>query len=152
MLAEICRFLRNWFEVDKYFATFTISDGTVKFSNGSAVPILSGQYFRIVGSVFNDGIYSNPTKAGALVDEVFTGAVWALAIPKEILEISDEIDEWVTTYGGAKSEANSPYSSESFAGYSYSKASQSGSDGALDASAGDWRSVYASRLREWRKI
>lgn len=150
MLSEICRYLRNWFETDKLFGTFTISNGAITYVDGSAVPILSGQYFRIIGSVFNDSIFINPPTSAALVDETFTGAVWTLAIPKEIVEISKEIDDWKTKYDSPDSPANSPYSSESFAGYSYSKAS--GSDGTSAPSAGDWRSVFASRLADWRKI
>lgn len=51
---------------------------------GITLPFLQeGQYFRVVGSVFNDGLYQYPTKD--MIDEIFDGAVWALAVPKAVL-------------------------------------------------------------------
>jgi glycosyltransferase involved in cell wall biosynthesis len=44
---------------------------------------------------------------------------------------------------------NSPYSSESFGGYSYSKASGTDNHG-NDVTS--WQSKFASRLNHWRKI
>jgi hypothetical protein len=117
--------------------------------------LLDGQYFRIIGSTFNDNVFSNPPFVNGqplLRDETFEGAVWALAIPKEIEDLAQEIEDWESKYGGADSPVNAPYSSESFDGYSYSKASGNGTDGTAGASAGDWRSVYGSRLNLWRKI
>ena len=52
MLEQVLMNIRNWFTVDGgiYSGTFTIKDG------GIALPFLAnGQYFRICGSVFNDG-------------------------------------------------------------------------------------------------
>ena len=40
----------------------------------------------------------------------------------------------------------SPYQSESFGGYSYTKASASNGDQV------DWKTVFRSRLNRWRKI
>ena len=71
-----------------------------------------------------------------------------MAIPKEVVNIASDIKTWVEKNGGADSAANSPFTSESFGGYSYSKgASVSG-----DYAAGDWKSAFASRLAQWRKI
>lgn len=155
MLNEICLYIRNFFEKDKYFGSFKIENGNLTYFNGNELPLLDGQYFRIIGSTFNDNVFSNPPFVNGqplLRDETFEGAVWALAIPKEVLEIADEIENWKTIYGGADSPVNAPYSSESFDGYSYSKASGGGTDGTSGASAGDWKSVYGSRLNLWRKI
>ena len=143
MLSELCRELKNWFEKDKLFGEFTISGGTI------TIPELqTGQYFRIVGSVFNDGVYSYP--ASNLTDEVFDGAIWLMAVPKEVIILSQEIDDWNQMYGGIDSEAMSPFASESFGGYSYSKSGGGASDGA--GNAGTWRGAFASRLNMWRKI
>lgn len=134
MLQEILMHLHNWFVVPRgiHHGDFDIKDG------GMALPFLSdGQYFRVVGSVFNDGLHQYP--AADMADEAFTGAVWALAIPKEVVSIADEIAAW-----SAKN-APSAYTSESFGGYSYSKAT-----GASGAPIG-WREVFADRLAPYRK-
>lgn len=155
MIGQICKYLRNWFEAEKLFGTFAISNGVITYADGKALPLLNGQYFRIIGSVFNDGVFQYPPLTNpepSLKDETFEGAVWAMAVPQDILDLADEIAEWVSKYGGADSTVNSPYSSESFDGYSYSKASGGGSGSASAPSAGDWRSVYGSRLADWRRL
>lgn len=144
MLSEICREIKNWFDKNRYYGTFTIVDGSLEQSE---IEIQDGQYFRIIGSTFNDGVYKYP--ATDLHDEVFRGSVWALAIPKEVIDLSAEIDAWDAKYGGVDSAAMSPFNSESFGGYSYSKSGGGASEG---VSAADWRSQFASRLNKWRKI
>lgn len=146
MLNDICRELNNWFETSKYFDKFTIKNGEIDLSDlvvdGS---LQNNQYFRIVGSVFNDGVYQYP--ASDLTDEVFEGAVWPMAIPKEILDLSSEIPNWISQNEEA---LNSPFQSESFGGYSYSKASGNTSgngDGSIT-----WQSHFASKLNKWRKM
>ena len=96
-----------------------------------------GQYFRILGSVYNDGVYQYPA---VLTDEVFEGQIWAMRVPPAFIALSGEIDEYI-----AKN-AESPYTSESFGGYSYTKAT--GESGAPLT----WREAFASRLNAWRKI
>lgn len=141
MLTELCQELKNWFERDKYFGTFTIESGEIAVPVGS---LRDGQFFRIIGSVFNDGVHQYP--ATDLHDEVFEGAIWAMAVPPAVIELSEEIDAWIEKYDNVVS---SPYASESFGGYSYSKAS-SGQGSA--ASGPTWQSVYASKLNRYRKI
>ena len=54
MLEELMRECRNYFLIPGgvHPDTYTIKDGSI------ALPFLVyGQYFRIVGSVFNDGVY-----------------------------------------------------------------------------------------------
>lgn len=137
MLTNLCQELQNWFVRGKYPGTFEISGGTL------TVPFLqNGQYFRIKGSVFNDGVHRYGD--GGLDDETFDGVIWAMAIPKEVIELNDEIDEWVAKYSAVQ---NSPYSSESSTWYSYSKDSGSGG---TDKST--WQGVFKSRLNAWRKL
>lgn len=145
MLTVICKELRNWFEKDKLFGEFTISDGSIDLADTS---IADGQYFRIIGSVFNDGVHKYPTNE--LEDEVFDGAVWLLAIPKDVIDLSETVTAWREKYEDLDSVAMSPYNSESFGGYSYSKSSR-GSGGESDGT-GTWQSVFASDLNRWRKI
>lgn len=145
MLTELCQELKNWFEREKYFGTFTIEDGAISVPDGS---LQDGQFFRVIGSVFNDGVHKYGTDADELTDEVFEGAIWAMAVPPAVIDLSERIEAWGTKYGDAVS---SPYSSESFGGYSYTKAG-SGQGNANSDSGPTWRSTFASELRRWRKI
>ena len=138
MLTEICAELRNWFVVPDgvHIQTYTISGGSI----APLGFLQEGQYFRIIGSVFNDGVHQYP--ASDLTDEVFHGAVWAMAVPPAVIDLAVEIEEYNNSDAGKAS----PYTSESFGGYSYTKAT--------DASGApiSWKKVFASRLAKWRKL
>lgn len=142
-LTELCQELRNWFERDKFFGEFTIENGTINVPDGS---LQNGQFFRVIGSVFNDGVHQYGEDE--LADETFKGAIWSMAVPPSVIELSERISEWDTTYGGLVS---SPYASESFGGYSYTKAS-SGQGNANASSTPTWQSTFANELNRWRKI
>lgn len=149
MLSELCRELRNWFDrgQPKFYGSFEIFEG--KLINAEFIKsIQNNQYFRISGSVFNDGVYKYTSEL-SLIDETFTGSIWLMAIPKEVLDLSKEIDDWNKKYATIDSENMSPFQSESFGGYSYSKAS-GGSNS--NSSVATWQSTFASRLNKWRKI
>lgn len=142
MLTELCQELRNWFDLDRRFGTFTISGGAL-----TADFLQPNQYFRIVGSVFNDGVHQYGVDT--LTDETFDGAVWALGIPKAVIDLAAEISTWQSKYG-ADSPAMSPYVSESFGGYSYNKGSNTVGGNSYTGSS--WKDAFASRLNKWRKI
>lgn len=72
-----------------------------------------------------------------------------MAIPATVIAIASEIGEWQTKYGGISSPALSPFNSESFAGYSYSK---SGSANANSGSNVSWQDVFGGRLNKYRKL
>lgn len=138
MLEQLLMHLNNWFLVPGgiHEGTYTIKDG------GITLPFLAiGQYFRICGSVFNDGLHQYP--AGDLKTETFDGTVWALAIPQAVIDLAAEIEEWQKKNGEA---ASGIYQSESFGGYQYSK--QTASDG---GQLTVW-SVFRKRLNQWRKL
>ena len=138
MLEQILRHLNNWFLVEIHEGTFTVENGSITLPF-----LLTNQYFRIVGSVLNDGLHQYP--AVDLTDETFTGSVWALAVPKAVIDLSVEIEAWQEKNGEA---VVSPYQSESFGGYSYTKRS-AGSDGnALNG----WQGAFKGRLNDWRKL
>ena len=139
MLEQVLMHLKNWFLVPGgiHEGTYTIEDG------GITLPFLAnGQYFRICGSVFNDGLHQYPT--GDLKTETFDGAVWAMAVPQAVIDLAVEIEEWQKKNGDA---SVSPYQSESFGGYQYSKATDSASGGAVT-----WQSAFRSRMNAWRKL
>ena len=139
MLEQVLMNIRRWFPVEGgiHSGTFTIEGG------GVTLPFLAdGQYFRICGSVFNDGLHQYNVLD--LTDETFTGTIWALAIPKAVIELADEIGKWQEKNGEA---ASSPFSSESFGGYSYSKSTDEETGGAVT-----WQSAFKQQLSAWRKI
>jgi hypothetical protein len=140
MLEELMRECRNWFVAPNgvHLGTFTVKEGSI------TLPFLVyGQYFRIVGSVFNDGVYEYGNVY--LQDETFDGSIWALSVPPAFIKLSEEIKSWRDQY---ENTANSPFQSESFAGYSYTLKS----DGAQGGSANGWRSAFSTRLNKWRKL
>lgn len=153
-LTEVCAevnnyFLKDYIDVSKYIhsGTFTIESHGI-----SDISFLkAGQYFRIVGSDLNDGVYQNTT-AGmeSLTDETFTGAVWAMSPPPAFIKLADDIAAWRTANESATSKNMSPFSSESVSGvYSYSKGAGSGADG---GTAVTWKSQFKSRLNAYRRV
>ena len=138
MLTELCAELHNYFEVPngRHFGTFAISGGSI-----APLDFLQeGQYFRIVGSVFNDGVYQYP--AASLTDEVFEGAVWAMGVPPALIALAAEIE----AYNKSDAAKVSPYTSESFGGYAYTKATDS------NGAPLSWQKAFAKRLNQWRKL
>ena len=139
MLTELCGVLRNWFETDRISDTYTVKNGSITLSF-----LQNGQFFRVVGSVFNDGVHQYPDYA--MADETFDGSIWPMSVPPALLCLGEEIKAWQEKNGDI---AASPYTSESFGGYSYSKTT---SGSATGAGMVTWQSVFKSRLNQWRKI
>ena len=136
MLEQVLRHLNNWFLVPDgiHSGEVTVQDGSI------TLPFLqTGQYFRVMGSVFNDGLHQYPEQD--MTDETFDGAVWALSVPKSVISLADEITVWKEKNG-----TPGPYTSESFGGYSYSKATNA------SGVAVGWQDVFKSRLNTWRRI
>ena len=130
-VGEMCASLRNYFALDPISGEFTIKDSDI------TVPgLVRGQYFRIDGSVFNDGVhrYGEISMNG---DETFTGTITPMAVPPAFEAVAAEIEEWKQKNAEV---INSPYQSESFGGYSYTKGPAS------------WQGVFAKRLNRWRKL
>lgn len=118
MLEQILIEINNWFRARDnvngiHPGTYTIENG------GIALPFLQdGQYFRIMGSLFNDGLHRYGPDMEALTDETFDGTIWALAIPKTVVDAADEAKAWFAKNGAA---IESPYISESWGGWSGTK-------------------------------
>ena len=139
MLETVLTHIKNWFLVDVYERVYTIKDSTLE------LPFLQeGQYYRICGSVFNDGLHKYGDAEDKLQNETFAGTVWALAIPKAVVELAAEIEAWQTKNGEV---AQSPFVSESFGGYSYTKATGSTTGGSVT-----WQKAFNSQLNPWRKV
>ena len=141
-LTQLCAELKNYFIKDESYihsGTFTIENGSINLDF-----LLNGQYFRIVGSVLNDGVCRYP--ASGLKDEVFEGAVWAMAVPPAVIALADEIDKWCEEN---KTALNSPYASESFGGYSYSKRSSNTQSATGTVT---WQSQFSEQLNPYRRL
>lgn len=154
MLTEICGYLKNWFnrrpdgtDYPKYHGTFKVEAGNLTWESGAELPLQTGQYFRILGSISNMGVFQWPAK---LKDEVFEGDIWSMAVPVDVIALAKEIEDWNEIYGKATSAAMSPFTAESFAVYSYTKASGRNAD---SSSAGvSWMDVFGSRLSRYKKL
>ena len=152
-MTELCSRIRNYFladysNTDKYIfhGTYTVAGGQMQALSF----LVPGQYYRVIGSVFNDGVWQyQPTgEAPAMTDETFTGTIWAMSVPPAFLALAAEIEEWTVANADA---LNSPYQSESFGGYSYSKVSGGGAGGS--GSAGwSWENQFAARLAPYRRL
>lgn len=139
-MTEFCGYLHNWFTPPNgiHLGTFEIKDGSLP-----PLDFLSdGQYFRIVGSTFNDGVYQYPS--ADLTNETFDGGIWAMAVPPTVIALFHEVKDWDDKYGES---ASGPYQSESFGGYSYTKKS-----GANGNNVSSWKDAFRTRLNQYRKI
>ena len=157
MLTELCEYLKNWFDegMEKHIGIITITGGEITAhdglpSSGETVTPATGQYFRIIGSVFSDGVHRYPDES--MTDETFEGAVWLMRVPPEIVSLANDISAWKEKYETLDSQAMSPYNSESFGGYSYSKSGAGANSSANSAGLSGWQAVFANRLNHWRKL
>jgi len=141
-LKEICDYIHNYFEYEYYEGEYAITDGSIDLSN---VDIQENQYYMIEGSVFNDGIYKHISTD--LADETFRGTIITMRVPKDVLDVLNEVTEWEENN---KNVLQNPLNSESFGGYSYSKGTSSKKDGSQGAYT--WRDVFGDRLKAYRKI
>ena len=141
MLEEILDYIHNYFEYEIVRGVFSIFDGAI---DGTRF-IQDGQYFKIKGSVFNDGVHKYGGEI--LTDESFTGEVWLMAVPPRLIKLAHEIEAWCDAN---KDTIVSPYTSESFGGYSYTKATENTGNGGSGAAT--WRSVFGTQLNQWRKL
>ena len=136
MLEAMLTHLHNWFPArnGKHAGALVIASGVLSPDVG----LVSGQYYRIRGSVFNDGLH-RVDGGEALTDEEFTGEVWALAVRKGGQDLAEEIAAW------RESNPETEKTSESFGGYSYIRA-----QGAIGG-VGGWQAAFAGRLNAWRR-
>lgn len=138
MIYDVMKSINNFFEDENgyNYGTWEIKDGLITLPF-----LLNNQYFRIIGSVFNDGVYKYDANL-ELVDETFDGTIVALKPPKAFMDLVDEIQAFNDKYGTI-----TPYTSESFQNYSYSKASGTNGTGQIT-----WMDAYRSKLNKWRKL
>ena len=134
LIEQILDFIHNHFVQSSTEGEFSIIDGVLQTTD-----LQPRQFFWINGSTFSNGVHQYGTTdrikyGGFNVTETFHGTLSALAIPADLLDLAGEIQSYIDTNGGSM---NSPFTSESFGGYSYTKGQGKGS-----ASGADWRTVF----------
>jgi hypothetical protein len=143
VLTELCAYLNNYFWRTKRNVKMTISGGTFTVDF-----LKEGQYFRILNSDLNDGVYKYPVTD--LKDEEFEGQIWSMAVPQTVIDLASEIGNWQAKYGSVDSENMSPFNSESFNNYSYNKDSAGSSANGLNSNS--WQAIFATRLIPYRRL
>lgn len=132
-LFELLTYLRNYFPGRKWgFSDYAISGGEIVLND-----MWDGDFYLIEGSRRNDGIHVYGDHD--LLPEAFSGTVTELKIDNRLLKKWKEINSWCRENDKL---IRSPYQSESFGGYSYSKTSATTS----------WKTVFADDLKPWRKL
>lgn len=152
-ITEYCAYCRNYFapKAKKKDGSYKHS-GTFEISGHAIAPLdflVENQYFRIVGSSVNDGVYCNNAESLAiLTDEAFTGEIWEMSVPRAFISLCTDITAWRAINEAVDSNNMSPFTSESFGGYSYTK-SGSNTDSGSNAS---WHTQYNRQLSAWTRI
>ena len=149
ILEQVLWHIHNWFEREQIpVSTCCIDDGSLPTSITDQM--LDGQWYRIEGSCLNDGLHQHP--AADLMDETFDGTISLLAIPRPLLRLAEQIQDYIDATSEANQKAlSSPYQSESFDGYSYTLKSGSVADSGSGGLTG-WQAAFASQLNPWRKM
>lgn len=154
-LEQVLAHIHNWFTRETLSLTgCEVVGGQLPASVAEAVP--SGAWYRIEGSYLNDGLHLRGEGDEGLTDEEFDGTLTVLAVPKALLAVVDEIQDWVDATAEARSKAAaSPYQSESFGGYTYSMRSDltggsSGSSGGGGLTG--WQAAFKSDLNPYRRL
>lgn len=148
-MLELCMKCRNFHNPTKIPGHYAVTGGVLE-----PLPYIpDGAWIRIVGSVFNDGCWQYPSSG--LTDEEFDGAVWLMHVPSDFVTLLNDINAWEAANRDAIISAMAeilsagPYTSESFAGYTYQKKTGIGD---VPTSVWDPRLGFADRIKQWRKI
>lgn len=104
--------INNFFERTSEYGFYAVSENSVSTVRGD---YKAGQYVRIMESLFNDGVYKIETVgtgsiklAGTLVAEEFCGYIVGLAIPPEMVALSEKVEAY--SHAGIASESIPNYS------------------------------------------
>lgn len=142
MLGAVLACINNRFAGEPVRGRWSVSTaGEIVPASGQDLPLASGQWCVIAGSALNDGLHQ--CGAGGLSPEDFDGTVTPLRIPRDLLDLVGEIEAWQDAHGAAAG----PYASESFGGYSYSRATDPATGMPMT-----WEAAFRSRLSRWRKL
>lgn len=145
MIGEICAEINNYFtyKEDKHIDNFEIVGGVIT----PTITFIT-DYVRIIGSHLNDGVHK--LSEYNFKDEKFHGAIWVMSPPDDFINLCKEIKNWQLKYGSYDSNALSPFNSESFGGYSYTKSNNTAGKSSVNGSS--WQAAYANRLKKYRRL
>lgn len=137
MLETLLATLHNWFEIPgaARCGEYEVVSGVLDLDF-----VAPGQFYRIEGSIFNDGLHQHP--AAGMMDETFRGTIVPLAVPGAVVMLAEKIAKWC---------AENPETdkvSESFGGYSYSRSGANSGEGVYSG----WRAAFAGDIRRWKKV
>ena len=141
MLDKLLRELGWYRRPNKYVNQIKVGKFTIE--GGKIAPsdfLKEEDHYRIIGSKHNDGLYQYPNSD--LTDEVFDGAVWVMRVPPSLVTLAQQYKEELEKESGKPS----AYISESFGGYSYTKATNS------KGVPLNWEHLHADELNQWRII
>ena len=103
MLEQVCAHIHNYFISAVYPARYSIESGMIS----PAPSLKEGQRFWLCGSDLNDGVYTyhescitndDDNASADLQDEVFSGTVCGMAVPKTFMNLVTEIGNWMEKY------------------------------------------------------
>lgn len=138
-LESVMTYCNKFFECGCHTGNFTIADGVL---SGVADFLKPKQYYRVIGSTFNDGLHRFGDADDILTDETFSGDIHPLAPPRAFLALVADIQAWKGQHEAA---SKSPYTAEGFGPYNYSKGSSKATDNG-------WQAQYALELSRWRRL
>ena len=142
-ITNMCGLLRNYF-TDKehiFSGTYTIVDKSLNIDF-----IKSDQYFRITGSVFNNGVYcNNPDDLKRLRDETFSGTIWAMSVPADFIELCDDAERFKEKISEISGNF-SGYVSETWGGYTYTLPTSA------PAFIQDWQYRIKQGMNKYRRL
>lgn len=165
-IEALCAETHNYHETDRIIGDYKIENGNI------ALPFLvENQFFRIVGSKFNDGVYIYSqelfTIRSITWEEVLDGNLnweelkknkWGELVEHDLIDEEFHgaiwpmnmpraflaLSEEIAKYQESDAAKPSPYLSESINGYySYTKA---------NVSENSWQSVFGSKIKRWKKV
>lgn len=139
---KILKYLNNYFYRFGERGTYEIKDNKIIVRG----KYLEGQYIRIVGSLMNDtvlkviSVAENEITLEKAYNEIYEGTIYSLAVPIDLIELLPKIEEF--------EEKNKPsdLASESFGGYSYSKATNKNGE------AITWKDAFWNDIKGYRKM
>jgi len=144
-------YLNNFFYIrDNSKGTVVYETGEYEIKSGIITAknkYLVGQYIRVMGSILNDGVYIVSDDLITLqntTDEIFEGTICPLRIPRDFLSLVADIESFEER--ASKSKNRGTVTSETFAGYSYTVATNS------EGLPNTWKDVFADRLSTYRKM
>lgn len=136
---EVLKYLRNFFPGERW----TLQDEEITEGEIPLPGLQKGDMFLIEGSRRNDGVHVYGS--AGLYGDTISGIATEICVPDNLTRLIGEINEWQEKYSEAIA---SPYTSESFGGYSYSKSNGSAQSGGTVS----WKTQFKDRLSVWRKV